>query len=71
MSTRTNPGKMLGEMYIGEYYVGIYSPTSVTKCHRISVHHIWIELSILQIPFGLVLHGVVKNFGVMQYGPSK
>ena len=49
----------------------IYSPSSETKCHRVPVHHIYIELSILQIPFRSVFHGIIKNFWVMQYGPKR
>ena len=71
MYSRTHPGKTLSEMY-NRSICFIHSPASVTKCHRVPVHHIRIELSIiLQIPFRLVLHGIVKNFGVMQYGPKK
>ena len=34
------------------------------------VNYIGIELSILQITFRLVFHGVVKNLRVVQYGPK-
>ena len=67
-SLKCLPGQILGRCSvrcISENMLDIYSPASVTKCHRIRVHHIWIQFSILQIPFRLVLHGVFKDFGVM------
>jgi len=34
------------------------------------VPYIGINFSILQIPFRLEFHGVLENFGVVQYGPK-
>ena len=48
----------------------IYQPTSKPKYRRVWVPHIGIDISVLQIPFRLEYHGVVKHFRVVHYRPK-
>ena len=71
LSLRCLPGHILGNherVYSKKCWV--YRPASKPKYSGVRVPHIGIELSVLQIPFRLEYHGVIKHFRVVHHRPK-